>query len=216
MSTLTRIEWPASFSPASAVGFSGSAAAVAIAALIGVLGCRLLRRRRRRCAVFLPYHARQPLDQVGIIAGGLLLVGLEFAEDRLDAVDGRKNERYRLCRDWHAIAEFAHQSLGGVRQRFKPRQAEKAASAFDGVNEAKNIAKDAAVIRLLLETHEFGVDEIEALAGLSEKVAQQLVHSRRLVAAGEPPATRRACIPIAGRARRAPSSPGALRLIGRP
>ncbi len=75
-------------------------------------------------------------------------------------------------------------------------QPEKAASAFDGVNETKNIAEDAAVIRLLLETHELGVDEIEALAGLSEKVAQQLVHSRRLVAAGEPPATRRACIPL--------------------
>ncbi len=72
-----------------------------------------------------------------------------------------------------------------MRQRFEPRQAEKAASAFDGVNKAKNIAEDSAVIRLLLETHKLGVDEIEALAGFSEKVAQQLVHSRRLVAAGQ-------------------------------
>ena len=137
----------------------------------------------------MPRHARQLLDQVGVIAGGFLLFRLEFGENRLDAVDGRKNERHGLGGDRHAVAEFTHQGLGGMRQRFEPGQAEKAASALDGVDETKNIAEDAAVVRLLLETHKLGVDEIEALAGFGEKVAQQLVHSRRLVVAtGKPPA----------------------------
>jgi hypothetical protein len=38
--------------------------------------------------------------------------------------------------------------------------------------------------KILLEAHELGVDQVEALAGFSEKVSQQLVHTRRLIATG--------------------------------
>ena len=48
-------------------------------------------------------------------------------------------------------------------------QREKAASAFDGVDEAKNVAENLAVIRLLLETHELGIDQVETLAGLGQE-----------------------------------------------
>jgi hypothetical protein len=40
------------------------------------------------------------------------------------------------------------------------------------VNEAKDVAEDLAVIRLLLETHKLGVNEIEALAGFGQKIPQ--------------------------------------------
>ena len=68
------------------------------------------------------------------------------------------DERDGLGGDRHAVAEFAHQGLGGMGERFEPRQPEKAAGALDGVNQAKNIAEDLAVVRLLLEAHELGVD----------------------------------------------------------
>ena len=171
-------------------GFFGLGGYGRDAALIALPGHRLLLRRRLRLRRrrLMPRHARQLLDQVGVIAGGFLLFRLELGEDRLDAVDGRKNERHSLGGDRHAVAEFTHQGFGGMRQRFEPGQSKKSASALDGVDETKNIAENAAVIRLLLETHKLGVDEIEALAGFREKVAQQLVHSRRLVATGKPPA----------------------------
>ena len=105
-------------------------------------------------------------------------------EDRFDPVDGGEDERDGFGGDRHAVAEFAHQRFGGVRQRFQPRQREKAASAFDGVNQAKNIAEDGAVVRLLLEADEFGVDQIETLVGLGQELTQQVVHTGALDTAG--------------------------------
>ena len=57
-----------------------------------------------------------------------------------------------------------------------------------------------AVIRLLLETHELGIDQIEALAGLGQELPQQLVHTRRLVTTGgiRSAGTRKACISLPG------------------
>src|ERR1700740_175643 len=90
-----------------------------------------------------------------------------------------------------------------MRQRFEPGQSEKAASALDGVDKAKNIAEYLPVVRLLLETHEFGVDQIEALVGFGQEVPQQLIHSQRLTAAGNSAGTRITCIPMPRRAARA-------------
>ena len=41
-----------------------------------------------------------------------------------------------------AVAEFAHQGFGGVRQRLQPRQTEEAAGAFDGVDQTEDVAED--------------------------------------------------------------------------
>src|SRR5262245_28435165 len=71
-----------------------------------------------------------------------------------------------------------------MRQPLEPRQSEKAASAFDGMNEAKNIAQNLGIIRLLLEAHELGVDPIQTLAGFGQEIPQQLVHTTRLVGSG--------------------------------
>ena len=57
-----------------------------------------------------------------------------------------------------ALAEFTHQGFGGMRQRFQARQAEEAASALDGVNEAENVGQDVGVVWFLLETHKLDVD----------------------------------------------------------
>lgn len=63
-------------------------------------------------------------------------------------------------------------------ERLEPRQSKKAAGAFDGVNEAKDIAEDLAVIRLSLKAHQLCVDVIETLGGLGQKLPQQIIHER--------------------------------------
>jgi len=123
-------------------------------------------------------HAAEMLDQIAVAAFRLVLPGFDLVEDDLDAVDGGENEGDRLGGDRHAVAELAHQRFGCVRQRFEPGQSEKPARALDGVDEAKDVAEDIGVIRLALEAHQLGVDPRETLAGLGQKLAQQVVHAQ--------------------------------------
>ena len=83
--------------------------------------------------------------------------------------------RYRC-----AVAKLAHQCLGSVGERLQTRQAKKAASAFDGVDEAEDIIEDLLVVWILLETHELDVDHVETFIGLGDKFPQQVVHKKRL------------------------------------
>ena len=126
----------------------------------------------------------QLVDEILVGALGLGLGRLEPAEDFLDAVDGGQDQRHRVGGDRHAVAEFAHQGLAGVGQRFKPRQPEEAASALDGVNQAEDVIEDLGVVRLLLEPHQLIVDGIQALAGLRQKFPQQIIHETGLRSQG--------------------------------
>ena len=119
-------------------------------------------------------------DQVGVVAFRLALVRFELAEHVLDAVDGEQDQRDGLAGDRHAVAELAHQGFGGVRQRFQPRQAEEAAGALDGVDEAEDVVENLGVVRLLLETHELDVDHVEAFVRLGQELPQQVVHRSSL------------------------------------
>src|SRR6476620_8622651 len=67
-----------------------------------------------------------------------------------------------------------------MRHRFKPGQSEEAARALDGVNQAEDVIQDLGVIRLLLELHQLIVDGVQALAGLRQKLPQQIIHELRL------------------------------------
>ena len=118
-------------------------------------------------------HALELRDQILIVARLLRLMALELVEQRLDAVDGRQDQRDRLAGDRRAVAEIAHQRFGGMRQRFEPRQPEEAAGPLDGVNEAKDVVENLGVVRLLLEANELDVDDVEAFARLGQEFAQQ-------------------------------------------
>ena len=103
-----------------------------------------------------------------------------------------------------------------MRQRFEPRQPEKAAGALDGMDEAEDVAENAALFGSLLEAHEFGVDPVETLAGLGQEFPQQVVHTGRLVAHTRF-AGRRSHAPLAARrAERAHLAARRRRLIGPP
>ena len=48
------------------------------------------------------------------------------------------------------------------------------------MDEAENVVEDLGVIRILLETHEFDVDNVETFVGLGHEFTQQVVHGKRL------------------------------------
>ena len=123
-------------------------------------------------------HAQfdQRIDQILIGAFGLGLGGLEACENFLDAIDAGKDQRDRFRRDRHAVAEFAHQRLAGMGQRFEARQAEEAAGALDGVNQPENVIQNLGVVRILLEPHQLIVDRIQALVGFRQELPQKIVH----------------------------------------
>ncbi len=91
-----------------------------------------------------------------------------------------QDQRHGFGLDRHAVAEFAHQRLAGMGQRFQPRQAEEAAGALDGVDQAEDVIQDLRVARVLLEPHQLIVDRIQALAGLGQKLPQQIIHETGL------------------------------------
>ena len=110
------------------------------------------------------------LDQIFVGALGLGLGRLEARQDLLDAVDRGQDQRDRSAGDRHAVAEFAHQGLAGMGQRFQPRQPEEAAGALDGVHQAEDVIQDLGVVRVLLEPHQLIVDRVQALARLGQKL----------------------------------------------
>ena len=123
-------------------------------------------------------HLVQFLDQVFVGAFGFGLGGLEAGEDFLDAVDRGQDQRHRTRRHRHAVAEFAHQGLAGVGQRFEPGQPEEAAGALDGVNQPEDVIQNLRISRVLFEPHQLIVDRIQALVGLGEELPQKIVHQR--------------------------------------
>ncbi len=111
-------------------------------------------------------------DQILIGAFRLGLGGFKPGENFLDAIDAGEDQADRLPRDRHAVAEFAHQRLAGMRQRFQPRQPQKAARSLDGVDQAEDVIENLGVVRILLEPNQLIVDRIQALAGLGQKLPQ--------------------------------------------
>ena len=114
-----------------------------------------------------------------VVAFRLCLVLLQSAEHFLEAVDGRQDQRDGVAGHRHPVAEFAHQRLGGMRQRFEPRQPEETAGPLDGVNKAEDVVENLRVVGFLLETHKLDVDGVEAFVRFGEKLAQQVVHWAR-------------------------------------
>ncbi|OIQ64713.1 hypothetical protein GALL_537360 [mine drainage metagenome] len=105
-------------------------------------------------------------DQILIVAFRLCFGGFESAENFLDAVDAAKDQRHGFRRDRHSVAEFAHQGLTGVGQRFEARQAQETAGSLDGMNKAEDVIQDLGVVRILLEPHQLIIDGVQTFAGL--------------------------------------------------
>ncbi len=129
-------------------------------------------------------------DQILIGAFRLGFGGLEPAENLLDAVDAAQDQGHRFGRDRHSVTEFAHQGFAGMRQRFQPRQPQKAAGALDGVNQAKDVIENLGVVRILLEPYQLIIDGIQTFAGFRQKLPQQIIHETGLQTQGRATSTR--------------------------
>jgi hypothetical protein len=55
------------------------------------------------------------------------------------------------------------------------------ASALDRVDKTEDVVEDLGVIGVLLETHEFDLNDVETLVGVGHKIPQQVVHGKRLL-----------------------------------
>ncbi len=122
------------------------------------------------------------IDQIGVGARRFGFGRLQLAENFLDTVDRAQDQRDGLAGHRHSVAEFPHQRLGRMGQRFEARQSEKAAGAFDRMNQPEDIIENLRVVRILLETNELIIDSIETLVGFGQKFPQQIVHETGLLA----------------------------------
>ena len=120
----------------------------------------------------------QPLDKVAVVATLLALLLFDFGKDDFDAIDGGEDEGDGVASDRHSVAKPTHQSFGRVGQRLEPGKSEKSTGPLDGMDEAKNVPEDFAVVRLVLEADDFRVDPLKVLVGLGEELPQQVVHTR--------------------------------------
>jgi hypothetical protein len=128
---------------------------------------RLGRSRRRSGR-----HPLQAADQVDVRSGGFDGIAFQLAQNLLDPVEGRQDERDRVGGDRHAVPELAHQRFGGMRQRLETREPQKAAGALDGMNQTKNMPQNRFVVRILLEPDKLNVDDVEMLARFRQKLTQ--------------------------------------------
>ena len=65
-----------------------------------------------------------------------------------------------------------------MRDGFKARQADEAARALDGVNQAENVVERRLVAGITLEAHKLDVDHVEAFSRFRQEFTEQIVHSR--------------------------------------
>ena len=126
------------------------------------------------------HHALELADQIAIRALRLLLFGFELVEDLLDPVDRRQDDGDGLAGHRHAVAEFSHQRLSRVGERFEPGQSEEPAGSFDRVDKPEDVVEDLGVVRVLFEANELDVDGVEALVGLGQEFSQQIIHGNGL------------------------------------
>ena len=77
-----------------------------------------------------------------------------------------------------AGANVGQRVLGGVAQRFEPREIEEAAIAFDGVDEAENGIEARAVVGLGFPGDDLAAQSFEHLPALRHEIGNQIVHRR--------------------------------------
>ena len=77
-----------------------------------------------------------------------------------------------------AGADVGERVLGGVAQRLEPREVEKAAIAFDGVDEAEDGIEPRAVVGLGFPGDDLAAQGFEHLAAFGNEIGNQIVHRR--------------------------------------
>jgi hypothetical protein len=110
---------------------------------------------------------------------------LDRPEQRPDDVDHEQQATGDLGReDQRTVAQLAQQALTDVGDPLQLAEGEEAAGALDRVDRAEDAGEQVARPGVLLERDEVGVERVEVLVALHEKLLDDLVH---LVHQGPPP-----------------------------
>ena len=114
-----------------------------------------------------------------VAAGRHLLAGFDRGDHFADAVDDRQHR----ADQWRigvaaAGADVGERILGGMAQRFQPREFEEAAIAFDGVDEAEDRIEPRAVVGLGFPGDDFAAQGFEHFAAFGDEIGNQVVHRR--------------------------------------
>ena len=136
------------------------------------------RERRRRRALrrsFSRSQFAQRADEFGVVALALGVVFLKVAQPRADAVHAveQRFKNFRRKRQ-PAVADAAEQIFARVREGFEPFETEKAAAAFERVNDAKNGRQNLAILGRLFEADEVLIELVEVLVGLQQKLTDDV------------------------------------------
>jgi hypothetical protein len=108
-----------------------------------------------------------------------VLAGFDCSDHLADAIDDREDGAYQRAVGSAASGAAIRESvLGRVAQRLEPRKLEKAAIAFDGVDEAKNAVEPSAVVGLSLPGNDFAAQRFEHFAAFGYEIGNQVVHRR--------------------------------------
>jgi hypothetical protein len=127
----------------------------------------------------------EALDQVDVVARRFRLGRLQRRHDHLDRVEAFQDERHGLRRDQQLpVPEAPEDILRRVRHPLQPGQAEEAAGALDGVDQPEDVAQQARIVRILLETDQFHVEDGNVLRRLRQELAQQIIHRTRPILLG--------------------------------
>ena len=110
-------------------------------------------------------------DDRAVVARGLAAGGSNLLDDRLDAVDGCKNDRDRVLRRGHAVAQHTHDAFGRVADTLKALEAQEARRALDGVNKTENTGDERGIGRIALELHELRLRAFDVLGGFRKEVS---------------------------------------------
>ena len=81
--------------------------------------CLFCTGRRLRLHIFALRPSREQSDKIAVVTLRLALLRSDRLKNRLDAVNGGKDQCDGFGGDRHPVTELAHQVLGGMRQRLE-------------------------------------------------------------------------------------------------
>ena len=129
-------------------------------------------------------------DQIAILTFRLATARFEIVQDVPDAVDRRQNQADVRGLGPPLIAHLTDQGFRRMREPFQPAQLQKAAGAFDGMNQAEDIGDGGTIRGITLKMNDLRPDLLKMISGLGKEIVQQLFHgvsvaARHLLARGK-------------------------------
>ena len=112
-----------------------------------------------------------------VIAAGHLFASVDGGNHLADPVDdGEDGADQGAVGLAAAGADVGQRILGGVAQRFKAREFEKAAIALHGMDEAEDAIEARAIVRLSFPGDDLAAQAFQHLPAFSYEIGDQIVH----------------------------------------